>query len=143
MNAFIQNVLNGNVTTEKIQYIMTNEKSQPLKSYKKMSDEDWIEELKITVFLQTKESKFNMDLLGKKMNISRRQLQRKIKKITGFSPKIYIKELRLKESLRLLKMGEVSSVKEAALMVGFISTEYFSVQFKKRFGIVPSSVLKS
>jgi len=122
---------------------MTNDNNQQVKSYKKMSDEEWLEELKKKVFLQSQEGKFNMDFLGKRMNISRRQLQRKIKKMTGFSPKIYIKELRLVESLRLLKMGEVHSVKEVALRVGFISPEYFSVQFKKRFGKVPSTYLNS
>ena len=142
MNTIVQEIINGNIPDRKTDGNMTNENNQQIKSYKKMSDEEWMEELKKTILLQIKDNKFNMDLLGKGMKISRRQLQRKIKKITGCSPKVYIKELRLIESLRLLETGEVHSVKELASRIGFISAEYFSTQFKNRFGKVPSSFLK-
>ena len=142
MNTLISEILNGGISNEKMNTIMTSDTPSKISSQKKMSDYHWLELLKEMVFNLAKGSKFNMDFLGEKMNLSRRQLQRKVKKITGLPPKIYIKELRLKESLRLLEEGEVNSVKELASRMGFMSPEYFSSQFKKRFKRVPSSFLK-
>ena len=83
-----------------------------------------------------------MDFLGEKMYSSRRQIQRRLKKIVGLTPKEYIKEIRLFEARKLLESGQAQSVKATAYNVGFTDVQYFSSQFKERFGKVPSSYLE-
>ena len=106
-----------------------------------MPEEDWLNELNSLILLHMEKDQFNMDFLGKKMDTSRRHLQRKIKKITGQTPKEYVNELRLQESLRLLENREINSIKVLANKIGFSSTDYFTTLFKRRFGRVPSSFL--
>lgn len=72
------------------------------------------------------------------MSMSFSQLDRKIFRLTGMTPKYYIREFRLKAAYQLLfeKRGNVS---EVAMLTGFRSVSYFSTKFKIRFGFKPSS----
>ena len=105
------------------------------------ADQEWLERLEKTILEHLSDSRFNMDFLGEKMFSSRRQLQRKIKKIVGLTPKEYIKEIRLFEARKLLESGQATSVKATSYQVGFNDPQYFSAQFKERYGKVPSSYL--
>ena len=73
--------------------------------------------------------------------MSRRQLQRRIKQLTGLSPHQYIQEARMLEARQLLENRSKSSVKAVSFSVGIRDIKYFSQQFKKRFGKLPSSYL--
>lgn len=79
--------------------------------------------------------------LSDEVALSPRQLQRKVKEITGLSPLGFIKEIRLQKAYRFLANREVPSVADAARKVGFEKTDYFSSQFISRFGKRPSSML--
>ena len=104
-------------------------------------DQEWLALLEKTILEHLSDSRFNMDFLGEKMFSSRRQLQRKVKKVVGLTPKEYIKEIRLFEARKLLESGKAISVKATAYEVGFNDPQYFSSQFKERYGKVPSSYL--
>ena len=104
-------------------------------------DQEWLELLEKTILENIADSRFNMDFLGEKMLTSRRQLQRRIKKIVGLTPKEYINEIRLYEARQLLETGQTDSIKKTASQVGFTDSQYFSIQFKERFGKVPSEYL--
>ena len=82
-------------------------------------------------------SNFGVDWLADKVNLSTRQLQRKIKPITNLSAGGYIRLIRLERASRLLeqKWGNVS---EVCYEVGFQDTKYFSRLFKQTFGKTPS-----
>ena len=103
---------------------------------------NWLENLKKEIISNIAHPEFDMEFLGERMNLSRRHLQRKIKKITGETPVNFIKELKLKEAKRQIENKEVNSVKELSNKVGFASSDYFSNLFKKRFGESPSELLK-
>ena len=105
-------------------------------------DQEWLAKLEKTILEHIADSRFNMDFLGEKMFSSRRQLQRKIKKIVGLTPKEYIKEIRLHEARQLLETQKTKSVKATAYEVGFSDPQYFSAQFKERFGKIPSAYLE-
>lgn len=81
----------------------------------------------------------NVDLLAREMYVSRAQLYRKIKSLTGASPNHFIRDQRLDKSVRLLKK-ESSNISEIALDVGFNNPSYFSKCFQKRFGVSPSKI---
>lgn len=70
------------------------------------------------------------------MNISRTQLHRKLKALTGLSTSHYLRSLRLEIAKNLLEQSELN-VSEVAFKVGFSSATYFSTAFKEEFGYAP------
>ena len=73
------------------------------------------------------------------LNISRAQLHRKLKKLTGLSTSHYIRSLRLHFAKELLNKSELN-ISEIAFNVGFSSATYFSKAFKAEFGFSPSDL---
>ena len=63
------------------------------------------------------------------LGISRTQLHRKVKAITGLSTSIFIREIRLKEGYSLLINNNNLNVAEVAYSVGFSDPNYFSKLF--------------
>jgi len=61
----------------------------------------------------------------------------------GMSPYAWVLDQRLRWSHALLTHGEVTSVTEAAQMVGFGHMGRFSQAFSKRFGFSPSQALNA
>ena len=69
------------------------------------------------------------------MEMSERQLQRKIKALIGITPNNFIKEFRLNKAKVLLQNG--SQIGRIALDVGFSSQTYFGRCFKEMFDSTP------
>ena len=86
------------------------------------------------------ETEFNINDFNQAMNMSNSTLYRKIKGLTGMSPKEFIRNIRFKYACRLL-LEKSSSVAEVAYMVGFSDAKYFSICFKKEFGMTPSKYI--
>jgi len=82
---------------------------------------------------------FGIAELCELLNISRAQLHRKLKSLTGLSTSHYIRSLRLEIARELLETTE-SNVSEVAFKVGFSSAAYFSKVFKEQFGYTPSEL---
>jgi AraC-like DNA-binding protein len=80
---------------------------------------------------------FNVEKLAMDMNMSRTNLHRKIKSITGFPPSELIRSIRLRKAARLI-VNKVDSVTQIALLVGFDDYSHFSKAFKKHFGVAPT-----
>jgi YesN/AraC family two-component response regulator len=108
-----------------------------------MSEEDhqWLEELEEKILEHMDDGRFSMDFISSLMNLSRRQLQRRLKRSVGLTPKEYINEIRMIRAMRMLETGKKSSVKAVADAVGFSTSTYFSKLFKQRFGKTPASVI--
>jgi len=83
------------------------------------------------------EEDFSVNHLADAICLSRSQVHRKIKAITGYSASIYIRMLRLQKAKELLTVEELT-ISEIAYQVGFKSPVYFSQIFKKTFGISPT-----
>ena len=80
-----------------------------------------------------------MDDLGEEMGISRVQLYRRVKAITGQTPVELLRQLRLQRAYALLTTT-TKTVAEIAYEVGFGTPGYFSSCFKKQFGKYPSDL---
>jgi signal transduction histidine kinase/DNA-binding response OmpR family regulator len=80
-----------------------------------------------------------IDHLSSELGISRTQLNRKIKSLSGHTPNNLIKIIRLKKAYKLIRNQGVR-VSEAAYMTGFSDPNYFTVCFRKEFGENPSQV---
>jgi YesN/AraC family two-component response regulator len=64
-----------------------------------------------------------------------------MKGISGYSPKDYIRIVRMRKAGKLLS-DPSTSVSEVAFEVGYSDADYFSKQFKKHFGENPSEYQK-
>ena len=80
-----------------------------------------------------------MDDLGDEMGLSRVQLYRKVKAITGLTPVELLRQMRLQRGYALLQSTN-KTVNEIAYEVGFGTPGYFSTCFKKQFGKYPMDV---
>lgn len=75
------------------------------------------------------------------LNMSHSTLYRKIKSITGGSCNEYIRKIKLRHAVRLIKEQHLN-VSEAAYASGFNDIDYFRKCFKKEYGILPSELIK-
>lgn len=102
-------------------------------------DLDWLAKLEQVVLTQLGDFHLTADMVARKMLMSRTQLFRKIKKLTGLTVNQYIQEMRFQEARKLLEDQSHRSVKSVALTVGFKHVKNFSQRFKDRFGRLPST----
>ena len=79
---------------------------------------------------------FGVNELGREVGISRPQLYRKIKSLTGLSAVQFIRSIRLKRAAQILAKDN-SSVSEVMYSVGINNLSYFSKIFKEEFGYLP------
>ena len=70
--------------------------------------------------------------------MSRTQLHRRIKDLTGMTAADFIRNLRLRQAARLLKTDKGLTVTEIAYATGFASQSHFSTLFKKQYGVTPT-----
>jgi ABC-type sugar transport system substrate-binding protein len=87
------------------------------------------------------DSEVSVDDLAAEMSLSRVQLYRKIKTITGSSPVELLRSTRLKRAYQMLLTTD-KSVSEVAYAVGFTAPSYFSKCFKEEYGMVPGDIRK-
>jgi AraC-like DNA-binding protein len=80
-----------------------------------------------------------MDELSDELGMSRVQLYRKVKALTGTSPVELLREMRLQRGRTLINTT-TKSIAEIAYEVGFHTPSYFSNCFKKQYGIYPTEL---
>jgi signal transduction histidine kinase/DNA-binding response OmpR family regulator len=80
---------------------------------------------------------FSVERMAEEANLSRTQLLRKLKALTGISPNELIKEIRLKRAAEMI-IQRVDTVTQIGYAVGFNDQSYFSKCFKKQFGVSPT-----
>jgi DNA-binding response OmpR family regulator len=84
--------------------------------------------------------KLKASYLASHLGYSQRQLERLLKKSSGFTPSAFIREIRLKRAYRIIDQRQFSTIKEVCYDVGINSPASFSTIFKERFGKSPSEV---
>ena len=85
------------------------------------------------------DSDLSVDDLAEAMNLSRVQLYRKVKAISGSSPIELLRTARLNRGYQLL-LTTGKNVSEVAYDVGFTAPSYFTKCFKDEFGVSPSDL---
>jgi AraC-like DNA-binding protein len=75
--------------------------------------------------------------MADEINLSRTQLLRKLKALTGLSPNEFIKDLRLKKAADLIRV-KADTIAQIGYTVGFNDQSYFAKCFKKQFEVSPS-----
>ena len=84
---------------------------------------------------------FNVEMLSEEVGLSRTQIHRKLKALTGQSATEFVRSTRLHRAHALL-LAQVATVSEVAYQVGFNSPAHFSTSFSKQFGYAPSEVAR-
>ena len=84
-------------------------------------------------------SDITVDDLAEAMNLSRVQLYRKVKAISGSSPNELLRTARLNRAYQLLLTTD-KNISEVAYEVGFTAPSYFTKCFKDEFGVSPSDL---
>ncbi len=99
---------------------------------------EFLSELRRIVLQKLSEDDFGVNVLAKEVRLSRSQLHRKLKSLTGKSASCFIRETRLLHASELLKENN-NTVSEIAYKVGFSSASYFNKCFHDYFGHSPGA----
>ena len=107
----------------------------------KGNDEALMERIMKVVNAHLDDSDFNVDTMTKEVGISRAQLHRKMKEMTGLPVSEFIRNIRLEQAVRLLEEQKIN-VTQVAYAVGFSNLAHFSPVFRKQFGISPTEYME-
>ena len=99
-------------------------------------DQTFVTKLREVIRDNMGDSDFSVERIGEEIGLSRVQLYRKVKALTGQTPVELLRKARLERGRRLIEKTE-KSVSEIAYEVGFTSPSYFNKCFKDEFGISP------
>ena len=102
-------------------------------------DQTFINRLRDSIRQNMGDSDFTVERLGEEVGLSRVQLYRKVKALTGQTPVDLLKKARL-ERARLLVEKTDKSISEIAYEVGFTAPSYFNKCFKDEFGVNPGAL---
>ncbi len=105
-------------------------------------DEQLMERIMKVVNKNLSDSDFNVDMLTREVGISRAQLHRRMKEMTGISTSEFLRNIRLEQAARLLREQKVN-VTQVAYTVGFSNLAHFSTVFRKHFGVSPSEYVEN
>ncbi|RLD57758.1 MAG: hybrid sensor histidine kinase/response regulator, partial [Bacteroidetes bacterium] len=105
------------------------------------ADEKFLNKLILFIEKNIADPDLNVDSLTNEINLSRSQLHRKLKAITGLSSTGFIRIIRLKRAAQLLEQQH-GSIAETTYAVGFNSLSYFSKCFQKQFGTSPKEYIE-
>ncbi|MCP3932741.1 MAG: response regulator transcription factor [Bacteroidetes bacterium] len=84
---------------------------------------------------------FNIHQFCRQLNMSRTQVHRKVKALTGRSTSAFIRTIRLQKAKELVQNSELT-ISEIAYEVGFRDPNYFSRTYLEEFGEQPSETRK-
>ena len=102
-------------------------------------DQTFVTRLREVIRDNMGDSDFSVERIGEEIGLSRVQLYRKVKALTGQTPVELLRKARLERGRRLIEKTE-KSVSEIAYEVGFTSPSYFNKCFKDEFGISPGAM---
>ena len=125
----------------------TSEKSDSFEAIDNTDDNEpvavshFITRFKEVIESRLEDSDVSVEDLAVDMNLSRVQLYRKVKAISGSSPVELLRTARLNRAYQLLLTTD-KSVSEVAYAVGFTAPSYFTKCFKEEYGVVPGDVRK-
>lgn len=102
-------------------------------------DKQFLKQLHAIILKNLSDSEFGVEDIGKQIGLSRVQLYRKVKAMTGSSVVDLLRKARLAKAKRLLESRSMS-VSEVAYDVGFSAPSYFTKCFKDEYGMLPGEV---
>jgi len=103
-------------------------------------DEQFLNRVLKVINEHISEEEFSIELLSKESAMSKEQIYKKLKALTGKSPSLFLRSIRLVRAKKMIKENK-STISEISYLVGFSSPAYFTKCFKEEFGNSPSDLL--
>jgi CheY-like chemotaxis protein/nitrogen-specific signal transduction histidine kinase len=105
-------------------------------------DEKFLNRVMEIVESHMADSGFGTEAMAKELFMSRMQMHRKLKALTGRGPHEFLRSMRLKRAEQLLRK-HAGNISEIAYEVGFNNLSHFAKSFREEFGKTPSELLDS
>ena len=102
-------------------------------------DKTFVSQLRDAIKRHIPDADYSVEDLGSEMGLSRVQLYRKVKALTGYSVVDLLRKARLAKAKRLLETTD-KNISEVAYEVGFTTSSYFAKRFKEEYGVRPGDV---
>ncbi|MBQ7413895.1 MAG: response regulator [Prevotella sp.] len=106
----------------------------------KGNDAELMERIMKAVNENLDDSDFNVEALADTVGLSRVQLHRRMKELTGITVGEFIRNLRLQQAAKLFESGDVN-VSQVTYAVGFSNPNNFTAAFKRHFGVTPTAYI--
>lgn len=119
------------------QLFSNSDENDVLEKLSNETDKTFITQLRKIIQDNLGDSEFNVERFGDEIGLSRVQLYRKVKALTGHSPVEMLRKARLMRARHLLQTTD-KSVSEVAYAVGFSTPSYFSKCYKEEFDLQPA-----
>ena len=103
-------------------------------------DQDFMNSLHTYIIDNISDTDLTIDKLSDVMAVSRNTLSRKVKANLGVTVNEYVRICRLKKAVELLTENTYR-INEVAYLVGYSSSSYFTKNFQKQFGVLPSEFI--
>lgn len=110
-------------------------------AFSQSSEKEFIEKLTQITEENLTNGQFGVSELAREMGMVRTSLHRRVKSITGASASQFIRGIRLKIAMKLLRDTSLN-ISEVAFECGFNSVSYFSTCFHDHYGYPPGEVGK-
>jgi len=104
-------------------------------------ENDFLKKITTIIEKNISNENFGVSELAREAGMSRSNLLRKVKSLTNLSVSLFIRQVRLKNAMEMLKQ-EYLNVSEVSYQVGFSSTSYFIKCFREHYGYPPGEVGK-
>lgn len=105
-------------------------------------DEQFMDSVMQSVNAHISDNDYGVDVLTQELRISRAQLHRRIKDITGVSAGRFIRDLRMRQAAQLVK-EQKTNIAQIAYSLGFGDPKHFSTLFKQYYGMSPTEYAKT
>ena len=106
-------------------------------------DEEFLKRAIDCVNSHLDDADFDREAFAKEMGASTSTLYNKLRSITGMNVSNFIRNIRMKEAMRIAQENPNIRVSDLAYRVGYSDPKYFSTCFKKDFGMQPKEYLDS
>ena len=105
-------------------------------------DEKFIKTVMNIVDQHLEDSEFSIEEFSREAGYSQMQFYRKIKNLTGYTPSLFLRCMRLKRAALMLSKKS-DNVSQIAYSVGFNSLSYFNKCFKEQYNTTPGEYAKA
>lgn len=102
-------------------------------------DKEFIQRLLEYINVRISDPNLSVEDLSSELNLSRSQLYRKVKALTGQTVNEFIRRIRLERAKQIIENGS-ANISQTCYEVGFATPSYFSKCFKAYFGMLPTEV---
>ncbi|WP_444997277.1 ATP-binding protein [Aliikangiella sp. IMCC44359] len=152
LNAKLENVL-GLRALLKARYGLDSKRNQPVESQQTKDrvcsaliagnekEKSFMQKVVACIEQNLSDPSFNVKQLSEQLFLSASQLRRKVKAISGYSPKDTIRIMRLETAAEMIRKGE--SLKSISFNLGFSSQSHMGTQFRAYFGVTPKQYYES